>query len=105
MKPEDVGDDLAEIGRRALFDHIVALPIAAMPTYVGRVRAVLAATLPEHEKQVRAKVAMEMPETCTSCTHLTDFHREDGCWFTVQTGRLDRDLVCPCNVRMARGGS
>jgi hypothetical protein len=37
---------------------------------------------------------------CPSCQHEKDIHDTDGrCWFTVEQGVPDRDLVCPCKIR------
>lgn len=37
---------------------------------------------------------------CSSCEHGLDIHDTDGrCWFTVQQGVPDRDLVCSCKLR------
>lgn len=32
---------------------------------------------------------------CAACEHAWADHRGDGCWFTITTGRADRDLACP----------
>ncbi|MBB4984981.1 hypothetical protein [Streptomyces nymphaeiformis] len=37
---------------------------------------------------------------CTSCEHQDQYHDADGrCWFTVEHGVPERDLVCPCKRR------
>lgn len=38
---------------------------------------------------------------CPSCDHSPGIHLPQGCWYTVDRGRPDRDLVCPCAVARA----
>lgn len=39
-------------------------------------------------------------DRCSSCEHGFDIHDVDGrCWFTVEQGVPERDLVCSCKLR------
>lgn len=51
----------------------------------------------------RAREALgtdEPVDRCPSCDHKREFHDVDGrCWFTVDHGVPDTNLVCPCQVQ------
>jgi hypothetical protein len=57
MEPEDVNNELAELGTRAVDRHPSTSFLAPCESLA---RAVLAAVLPEHEKKVREQVAREI---------------------------------------------
>jgi hypothetical protein len=35
-------------------------------------------------------------DRCPSCDHPRRMHHSGDCWFTVNIGRIDTNLVCPC---------
>ena len=35
---------------------------------------------------------------CWNCEHLSSFHQEDGCWFTLTEGVVDQLLNCMCSL-------
>lgn len=35
---------------------------------------------------------------CPSCEHTAGIHSDDGCWFTVTSGRPDKNAVCQCCI-------
>jgi hypothetical protein len=48
--------------------------------------------------EVRAIAEVIAHSRCGSCEHAWTDHQEDGCWFTVTTGRAGRNLACPCSI-------
>lgn len=42
---------------------------------------------------------------CHSCEHAMTWHRQEGCWFTVTSGKTDKDMVCACSVAHTIGKS
>lgn len=62
------------------------------------------ATIESLHYQIRrareALTADEPPDRCPSCDHKREFHDVDGrCWFTVDHGIPEHNLVCPCQVQ------
>ncbi len=43
-------------------------------------------------------VMTPIPVRCPSCGHQPETHTDDGCWYTIATGRPNANLVCPCAV-------
>lgn len=44
------------------------------------------------------QLGKQLNDRCPSCDHQNSIHKPDGCWYTVDVGILDRDLVCVCSV-------
>lgn len=70
---------------------------------ITRLRAALAGlTFNARDVSALQSAAMQavewMQDRCPSCEHsLSQFHREEGCWFTVVRGRPGTNLACPCD--------
>lgn len=39
-----------------------------------------------------------MSDSCESCGHDWEFHRQDGCRYTVKQARLGTNAGCPCST-------
>lgn len=75
---------------------------AAGPEFVpaGHYRDCPHYVAPAVGQPAKAQDADRASARCSSCEHGLDIHDADGrCWFTVQQGVPDRDLVCSCKLR------